>query len=123
LVVSAVMSTIWYGLWAAAAVAAGVILAGVTDQERLWLLLGQGLMISLLYWQVIPVLMVSTGASLDLKRLLVYPIPAHRLFGLEVLLRLSTGVEMILVLIGASAGLMANPWRGNMSGRSGSCCW
>jgi len=109
LVVSAVMSTIWYGLWAAAAVAAGVILAGVTDQERLWLLLGQGLMISLLYWQVIPVLMVSTGASLDLKRLLVYPIPAHRLFGLEVLLRLSTGVEMILVLIGASAGLMANP--------------
>lgn len=103
------LSVVWYGLWVFAAVAVAAVLADTVQADRLSLLLSRGLMIALLYWQLIPILMVSAGASLDLKRLLAYPIPPHQLFGLEVLLRLSTGVEMLLVLAGASIGLIVNP--------------
>ncbi len=42
------------------------------------------------------------GASLDLRKLLVYPIPNRALFAIEVILRVSTGVEMLLILAGAA---------------------
>lgn len=103
------MSVVWYGLWSVGAVAVGMLLAEAEDMDRLSILLPRGLMIAFLYWHVIPVLMVSTGATLDLKRLLAYPIPTKQLFGLEVLLRLSTSLEMMVVLAGATAGLLANP--------------
>ncbi len=61
------------------------------------------------YWQLAPVLMASLGASLDLKKLLVYPIPPTQLFGVEVLLRLSTCVEMMLLVTGVAVGLLRNP--------------
>jgi ABC-2 type transport system permease protein len=62
-----------------------------------------------IYWQVFPILMAGTGAQLDLRRLRVYPIPQSRLFTLEVLLRLSTGIEMMLILIGTAIGLLVRP--------------
>ena len=67
------------------------------------------LLVCFLYWQLIPVLMASMGSSLDIKKLLVYPIPTGQLFTLEVVLRISTGVEMLLLLTGAGIGLLMNP--------------
>ena len=64
-------------------------------------ILPAALLLCFLYWQVIPVLLTSMGASLDLRKLLVYPIPKRALFAIEVILRISTGVEMLLILTGA----------------------
>ena len=109
LLATASVAALWYGVWAFGAVAAGIFLAENEDFRRLDLILSRGLMGAMAYWQIMPILMVSAGASLDLKRLRIYPIPRNQLFGLEVLLRLSTGVEMLLILTGAAAGLLANP--------------
>ena len=62
-----------------------------------------------LYWQIIPILMVSTGMSLDLRKLVAYPIPQSQLFAIEVLLRITTAGEMLLMLCGALIGLLRNP--------------
>lgn len=109
LAVTAVLSATWYGMWLVGAIFAAIAIARTEDSDQLYLMLGWGAVAASLYWQIIPVVMVSAGASLDLKRLLVYPIPSRQLFTLEVLLRLSTGVEMTLVVICAAVGLVANP--------------
>src|SRR5206468_4014156 len=70
---------------------------------------GGGLLMAFVYWQVVPLLMASTGSSLELSKLIVYPVPARGLFAIEVLLRLSTGVEILIVLTGASIGCLLNP--------------
>ena len=57
------------------------------------------------YWQVMPILSASMGSGLDMRKLMVYPVPHAKLFQVEVLLRLTTGVEMLMVLLGAVAGL------------------
>ena len=49
-----------------------------------------------------PILSASMGSSLDMRKLLVYPAPHGKLFLVEVLLRLTTGMEMLMVLAGAS---------------------
>ena len=56
-----------------------------------------------------PILSASMGSSLDMRKLLVYPVPHGKLFQVEVLLRLTTGVEMLMVLAGGVAGLFRNP--------------
>ena len=71
-------------------------------------ILPAALLLCFLYWQVIPVLLTSMGSSLDLRKLLVYPIPKRALFAIEVILRVSTGVEMLLILTGAAIGLLLN---------------
>lgn len=62
-----------------------------------------------LYWQAMPLFMAAGGLSLEMKKLLPYPIPAGALFGLEVLLRLSAGIEVLIVLAGVFTGLLCNP--------------
>ncbi len=62
-----------------------------------------------LYWQVVPVLMAASGASLDLRKLQAYPIPVRQLFGLEVMLRVTVAIEVVLILTGAGIGIMRNP--------------
>ena len=52
------------------------------------------------------------GSSLDLRKLLLYPAPHRQLFLVEVLLRFTTGIEMLIVLAGASIGLFHNPAAG-----------
>jgi ABC-2 type transport system permease protein len=47
--------------------------------------------------------------SLDLKRLMVYPIPERRMFGIEVILRATTGGEVLVVLTGTAIGLWRSP--------------
>src|SRR5207245_920225 len=56
----------------------------------------------------IPLLMVATGASLDLRKLQAYPIPAGQLFGIEVSLRSTAAIEMLLLLLGTAAGILLN---------------
>lgn len=101
---SIIIATMWYGLWALGAVAVGMLVRESQDPEILYRFLAPGLLLAFLYWQIIPILMVTSGMSLQLKRLRVYPIPHASLFGLEVLLRMTTAVEMILLFCGATGG-------------------
>ena len=102
-----IIGVLWYGFWAAAAAAAGfwlahADLAGVTSGFYL------GLLGVCFYWQVVPLVSASMGAGLDLRKLLLYPLPHPRLFAVELLLRLVSGCEMLLMLLGGAVGLIAN---------------
>jgi len=103
------MSAVWYGMVAVGAVGVAVLLSDPARMPMIERIMPIGLMLAFLYWQIVPILLVSTGASLDLKRLLVYPVTHNQLFTLEVILRFSTGLEMMLVLTGATIGLLVNP--------------
>jgi ABC-2 type transport system permease protein len=109
LIFTGVLSAIWYGGFAFLAVMAAVLLARPAELELVRPSLPTALLGAFIYWQLIPVLMASMGSSLDLKKLLVYPIPKGALFSIEILLRVSTGVEVILVTTGAGIGLLCNP--------------
>lgn len=106
---SLLFTVVWYGLWAFAAVAVALVIEETKDLRTLERFLTPALLLSMLYWQVIPIFMVTAGASLEMRRLRVYPIPHHQLFQLEVMLRLSTAVEMIVLLLGAATGILLNP--------------
>lgn len=109
LLFSTVLTAIWYGSFAYLALFAGMLLSRPNELEGFHRILPAALLVCFLYWQVIPVFMASMGFSLDLRKLLVYPIPQRALFAIEVLLRISTGVEMLLLLTGAAVGLWLNP--------------
>jgi ABC-2 type transport system permease protein len=104
-----VISAIWYGTWAVGSVVISAIVAETRYLERLPSGMTSGLFATFLYWQLVPLLLATTGASLDLKRLLVYPIPRVQLFAIEVILRLSISIEMLILLAATSFGLLWNP--------------
>jgi ABC-2 type transport system permease protein len=108
-IVSGLILLGWYGGWVALSVLAGSLAAGPASEGYLETFLPRGLLMMALYWQAAPLLLASQGASLDLKKLLVYPIPPGQLFGLEVLLRVSTCGEMLLLVSGLAVGLVLNP--------------
>lgn len=102
------MALIWYGMWAM--VALGAWFATETlDRERLRIGVPWGLMAVSVYWQLAPILSASLGATIDIKKLLLYPIPVGQLFVMELLLRAVAGLEMLLVLAGGFLGLLRNP--------------
>jgi ABC-2 type transport system permease protein len=109
LAVNALLTVIWYGGFAFLGGLAAFLLSNPEELTFIHDVLPTALLVCFLYWQLIPVLMASMGSSLDTKKLLVYPIPTGQLFALEVLLRISTGVEMLLLVIGAGIGLLLNP--------------
>jgi ABC-2 type transport system permease protein len=98
---------IWYGIWTVVA-AAAFLLAASMDGARLHALLPWGMLAICAYWQMMPILSASMGAGLDLRKLLVYPVPHRQLFLVEVLLRFTSGAEMLLVLTGVLAGVAVN---------------
>jgi ABC-2 type transport system permease protein len=102
-------TVLWYGMCALAAVAAALFFASATDLPLISRALRGGLFLAFLYCQLVPILLVSTGISLDLKKLLVYPVPQSQLFALEVLLRVSVALEVLVILSGAGLGLALNP--------------
>ena len=106
---TAVLGFIWYGFWVVAAVAAGRLIANPANLSVIHTALPGALLIVLLYWQVVPLLMAATGASLDLRKLQAYPIPVSQMFSIEVMLRVTAGIEMMLVLLGIGTGLLLNP--------------
>ena len=101
---TAVVGLIWYGLWAAGAWAVMLLISSpiTVSLSGIFLLV-------FLYWQVVPVLMAASGASLDLRKLQAYPIPVTQLFALETMLRVTASIEVMLVLTGAGIGILRNP--------------
>jgi len=106
---SAGVGLIWYGLWSAMAIGLVGVFREAGNASMIHNVLPSSLLIVFLYWQLIPLLMTTTGASLDLRRLRSYPIPDTQLFYLEVLLRVSSGVEVLLLMSGAFLGMLLNP--------------
>lgn len=112
---SAITGVIWYGIWCALAVMA-YVMARVLDAAGLERQLPIGFLAVCAYWQLIPVISASMGAGLDMRKLLVYPVPHDKLFLVEILLRLTTGAEMVMVLTGGTIGLLRNPAAGGWAG-------
>jgi ABC-2 type transport system permease protein len=102
-----VMALFWYGLWLVMSVGAHSF-AATAPAAKLAHILPRVLMFVLFYWQLSPVLSASLGVSLALEKLLIYPIPFRQLFTIEVLLRLSTSLEVVILLCGISTGLARN---------------
>jgi ABC-2 type transport system permease protein len=108
LLFTSLLTAVWYGAFTYLAVLAAILLSRPGDLASFHQILPAAFLLCFLYWQVIPVLLTSMGASLDLRKLLIYPIPKRALFAIEVILRVSTAVEMLLILIGAGVGLLLN---------------
>lgn len=106
---TAVFTLGWYGVFAFGAFLLAKIASNPSDVEQMHLILAPLLLLGVIYWQIIPLILVSTGSSLDLKRLLPYPIPVRDLFFLEVVLRLTTGIEILIAVGGVLIGLLLNP--------------
>src|SRR5580698_7751626 len=100
---------VWYGMWLVAAFAVAKLTGNPENISLLHAALPGGLLLVFLYWQVVPLLMAATGASLELRKLQAYPIPLRQLFAIEVLLRVTASIEMFLILLGAVAGILINP--------------
>ena len=110
-VFSLATGVVFYGFWAFLGWA--VMLYFSAPEAGFFLpALSSALLFVMLYWQLAPVISASFGASLDLRKLLGYPIPRTQLFLIEVLLRITTCGEMFLVLTGIGAGLLRNPLYG-----------
>lgn len=100
---------VWYGMVATLAWLAAVSLPALLVREQLVAVTSTILMGLMAFWQLMPVMMAASGLSLDLKRLLVYPVPERQLFLVEALLRVSTGIEVLIVMAGVAWGLAQNP--------------
>jgi ABC-2 type transport system permease protein len=107
----AVSAFFWYGFWLFVSLVAGVF-AAHAPADLLRSSLPLGFMGVCIYWQAMPVLSASMGSSLDLRKLLVYPAPHEKLFRIELLLRVTNAIEMLMVLAGAVVGLLRNPASG-----------
>lgn len=109
--IGTIVMVVWYLMLAAGGVGLAVVFAKVKPSEfrSFELVLTFGLLAAFLYWQVVPVLLASTGMSLETKKLKVYPVSERDLFLIEVMLRLSTGVEVLILLAGLFVGLLRNP--------------
>jgi ABC-2 type transport system permease protein len=103
------VGALWYGFWILAAVAGARLIADPSNDPLLKTSLAGSLLLMFLYWQVVPLMMAATGSSLEVRKLQVYPIAVSELFGIEVMLRVTAAVEMMLVLLGIAVGLMLNP--------------
>lgn len=106
-VFGAITGLIYYGVWVVAACAVFLAVSGATV-EKLRVFLPLGALVVWLYWQAMPILSASVGSALDMRKLMLYPVPHGKLFQVEVLLRLTTGGEMLFVLTGCVAGLFRN---------------
>lgn len=100
---------VWYGLVCFLAWLAATALPQVRSKENLIAVTSTILMGATAFWQLMPVMMAASGLSLDLKRLMVYPVSYRKLFAVEALLRVSTGTEVLIVLAGVFAGLARSP--------------
>jgi hypothetical protein len=111
-VFSAITGLLFYGFWTLLAWGAASFFADPGNAAAFLPGLSSGLLFMTLYWQLAPVISAGFGASLDLRKLLAYPIPRGKLFTVEVLLRLTSCAEMLIILAGGVAGLLRNPLYG-----------
>jgi ABC-2 type transport system permease protein len=103
------MALVWYGLWTGVAAVTAVLLADPARRPVLEAAVHWALLLVLAYWQLTPIVTTSLGASLNVNKLLIFPVPERQLFVVEVLLRLTTGLEMVFLLAGMALGLLWNP--------------
>jgi ABC-2 type transport system permease protein len=106
---TAVVGLGWYGMWTVAAFAFVRVFSNPTDLATLHAALPGGLLLMFLYWQAVPLLLATTGSSLDLRKLRAYPVPENQLFSIEILLRVTSAIEMVLLLAGMVLGTLLNP--------------
>ncbi|HEY3741471.1 MAG TPA: hypothetical protein VGL53_16580 [Bryobacteraceae bacterium] len=106
---SFVLTAAWYLGWTFAAAALAIKVSGMSNIRTLQVTTSYALLMGFFYWQVVPLLLVTAGVSLDIKKLIVYPVPHAELFLLDLILRVSTGVEVLIMLTGASIGILFNP--------------
>jgi ABC-2 type transport system permease protein len=113
-VFSVITGVIWYGMWAALSWFGYRLARGATD-TMLAAYLPLAFLAVCAYWQLTPILTASMGSSLDMRKLIIYPLPHEKLFGVEILLRVATGAEMLLLIAASATGLGRNPhtssWR------------
>ena len=102
------LSLLWYGLFIGLGGLLGVILPKAPF-SLLREFLPAGLLGLLIFWQVFPLMTLTSGWSLELNKLLVYPIHTSTLFLVEVLLRLTTAPEAVFLLLGLVIGLQRHP--------------
>ncbi|MBV9611159.1 MAG: hypothetical protein JO091_01750, partial [Acidobacteriaceae bacterium] len=96
-------------LWHAIFISLGIFFAWLLPRVPLVDLrqsLPVGLLAVFLFWQLVPLFTLSSGWSLQLNKLQIYPVSTSSLFGIETLLRFTTAPEMITVLAGAFIGLL-----------------
>ncbi len=103
------LTLFWYALWTALAVFIAGVLRRPDPTLNLGNILPNGLLLVFVYWQLVPLILVSSGMSLDMRRLAMYPISESELFWMDVLLRITTSLEMLIVIAGAGIGLWLNP--------------
>jgi ABC-2 type transport system permease protein len=108
LIFFSVVGVLWYGAVVVGSAAAAYLMSRLEQVEHIERTVATGLLLALLYWQVVPLMLAATGASVDLKRVIVYPIAVRQLFTVEVLLRLTTGIEVLILLAGGALGLLLN---------------
>ncbi len=106
---TAAVGSLWYGFWLLASIAASRLASDPSNLGLLRSAMTGALLLVFLYWQVVPLLMAASGASLELKKLQVYPIRSSQLFSIEVMLRLTAAAEMALVMLGLAVGILRNP--------------
>ncbi len=106
---SAITGLLFYGFWSFLAFGAVLYFDDPANASNFVTTLSTGLLFVMLYWQLAPVISAGFGASLELRKLLIYPIPHGKLFAVEVLLRLTNCAEMPILVVGAAAGLVRNP--------------
>lgn len=99
------LSVFWYGVFTSLAIVLALLL-GVAPLPLIRIYLPAGLLGVFFFWQLFPLMTLSSGWSLELSKLLIYPVRERTLFFVELLLRISTAPEMILLLCGAVIGLM-----------------
>lgn len=106
---AAAILSLWFGAWVFSAAALGLACAKPSSAGPLQASLPAAFLLLCGLWQLTPVMISSQGASLDVKRLLVYPVTARQLYPMDLLLRLTSNPELLLLLAGATLGIMANP--------------
>ena len=81
-VFSIVTGVIWYGMWVFLSyLAFGAAREASADELSSYLPLAY--LAVWLYWQAMPILSASMGSSLDMRKLIVYPVPHGRIFRVE----------------------------------------
>jgi ABC-2 type transport system permease protein len=103
-----ILTALWYCVF----LLLGVVVIATIPQLHIDVLrraLPISLLALFLYSQTVPLLTLSTGWSLQLDKLQVYPIRDSALFGLEVLLRVTSAPESIFVLLAGVIGLARHP--------------
>ena len=99
----------WYACWTLGGAAVATNLSKTSDLHSADVFMSYGLLLGFFYWQVVPLMLATAGIGLELKKLVVYPIPHSQLFLLDAILRVSTGIEVLIMIGGVTVGVFLNP--------------